>query len=116
MRFKVLSGRVLGLTAKQTVNIKSGWADSQGPGNLQAREMGPHCVVVENCSEEDALLLSVNFCRYYYTPSSCWYSYSARVFSMYCGYRMNSEMEEEFQRTIQQMVRNYFGDSVVPVA
>ena len=61
------------LSRRQIVEIKRGWADTQGQGNTRAHAMGADCVIIKNCNESDAMILSEVFYSNFRMRSCCWY-------------------------------------------
>jgi len=94
------------LISRETASkIRDGWNDRRGQGHKYAEEKGHSCVVVRNCDEDDALILSELFFERFSIRSCCHYDHASSVLSLYCG---DAGVHSSLDATVEGIVRGFF--------
>lgn len=93
-------------------DVREGWRGSyshtgfpryRNP-NAHAQDMGPDCIIVAPCEEQDALVLSQLFYELCGDMrDACWYN--GAVLSMYCGHTVD---RRSLREKIRAMVHGYY--------
>jgi len=98
---------IIVLSNEEIAEIRTGWRNRRGQGGDRVRELGHWCVIVENCGEEDALILSELFYQESFcVRSCCFYNKRMRILSLYCG---DAGSNAEYVRLqTEAMVIGYF--------